>query len=305
MVRESRARTRLPVLMATSDRGLIDVERFDLEPGRPILHGLLGELDAATLAGMDSRDKIPHILRHLDGASLSARAAASIGRGGSDPGDVAATGRRRDHRRHRGRRGGTPNRPGRALRSGRVRIDVGGALDDLDRPRRQPSTRARRSTNSDDRDAHRTRAIPIHAIVVGRHPGAIGRQRATLVHRVGPGLDTDPAGARVHVPGSTSDCAAAQWPSVPQSSTRRSRRPPTGSCGRVEFNERGTTSGRRHAGRRRRRRAGRAVPGADSRARPTGDRERPRRSPPQTPERAAAAASTRKAHGWGCSSTAP
>ena len=31
--------------MATSDRGLVDVERFDLEPHRPILHGLLGDLD--------------------------------------------------------------------------------------------------------------------------------------------------------------------------------------------------------------------------------------------------------------------
>lgn len=32
---------RIPVVMDTSDRGLIDVERFDLEPERPILHGRL------------------------------------------------------------------------------------------------------------------------------------------------------------------------------------------------------------------------------------------------------------------------
>ncbi|HRD52516.1 MAG TPA: ThiF family adenylyltransferase [Flavobacteriales bacterium] len=32
---------RIPVIMDTSDRGLIDVERFDLEPDRPILHGLV------------------------------------------------------------------------------------------------------------------------------------------------------------------------------------------------------------------------------------------------------------------------
>ena len=50
IVRE-RARARgIPVLMATSDRGLVDVERFDLEPQRPILHGLLGDLDTALLA---------------------------------------------------------------------------------------------------------------------------------------------------------------------------------------------------------------------------------------------------------------
>ncbi len=30
-----------PVIMDTNDRGMLDVERFDLEPGRPLLHGLL------------------------------------------------------------------------------------------------------------------------------------------------------------------------------------------------------------------------------------------------------------------------
>ncbi len=36
---EARAR-RLPVVMESSDRGVLDIERFDLEPTRPILHGL-------------------------------------------------------------------------------------------------------------------------------------------------------------------------------------------------------------------------------------------------------------------------
>jgi len=31
--------------METSDRGLLDVERFDKEPSRPPFHGLVGELD--------------------------------------------------------------------------------------------------------------------------------------------------------------------------------------------------------------------------------------------------------------------
>ncbi len=34
----------IPVVMDTSDRGLVDVERFDLEPERPILHGLIDHL---------------------------------------------------------------------------------------------------------------------------------------------------------------------------------------------------------------------------------------------------------------------
>jgi molybdopterin/thiamine biosynthesis adenylyltransferase len=35
----------IPVVMETSDRGLLDVERFDLEPTRPLLHGMLRESD--------------------------------------------------------------------------------------------------------------------------------------------------------------------------------------------------------------------------------------------------------------------
>jgi molybdopterin/thiamine biosynthesis adenylyltransferase len=68
----------IPVLMATSDRGLVDVERFDHEPQRPILHGLLGDLDLALLPGMSSREKVQHVLRHLEADRLSPRGAASL-----------------------------------------------------------------------------------------------------------------------------------------------------------------------------------------------------------------------------------
>jgi hypothetical protein len=51
-----RARARalgVPVLMETSERGTLDVERFDLEPHRPLLHGLLEGLQpVAASAGM-------------------------------------------------------------------------------------------------------------------------------------------------------------------------------------------------------------------------------------------------------------
>ena len=78
MVREAARRRGIPVVMATSDRGLVDVERFDLEPDRPILHGLLGDATSAQLAGLAVRDKIPHMLRHLDANHLSPRLAASF-----------------------------------------------------------------------------------------------------------------------------------------------------------------------------------------------------------------------------------
>jgi molybdopterin/thiamine biosynthesis adenylyltransferase len=78
LLREVARAERRPVLMATSDRGLIDVERFDLEPQRPIFHGLLGDTDLAQLRGLTNREKIPHVLRILDAASLSPRGAASL-----------------------------------------------------------------------------------------------------------------------------------------------------------------------------------------------------------------------------------
>ncbi|MGW0157910.1 Rv1355c family protein [Mycobacterium sp. NPDC003323] len=78
LVREAARERGIPVLMATSDRGLIDVERFDLEPDRPILHGLLGSVDTAGLAGLSSTDKVPYVLGLLDAGSLSARMAASL-----------------------------------------------------------------------------------------------------------------------------------------------------------------------------------------------------------------------------------
>lgn len=78
LIRE-RARARgLPVLMATSDRGLLDVERFDLDRSRPLLHGLLGDIDAATPADLTSEQKVAYGLRLVDPAALSSRMASSL-----------------------------------------------------------------------------------------------------------------------------------------------------------------------------------------------------------------------------------
>lgn len=47
----------IPVIMDTNDKGLLDVERFDLEPDRPILHGRMklfeGMSDAAVIEKLD------------------------------------------------------------------------------------------------------------------------------------------------------------------------------------------------------------------------------------------------------------
>jgi hypothetical protein len=78
LVREAAKRQRVPVIMETSDRGLLDVERFDLDPTLPIFHGLLGDLAATDLAGLSTRDKVPHVLRILEAGELSAVMAASM-----------------------------------------------------------------------------------------------------------------------------------------------------------------------------------------------------------------------------------
>jgi molybdopterin/thiamine biosynthesis adenylyltransferase len=70
-LREEAGRRRVPVLMETSDRGLIDVERFDREPGRPPFHGLAGTVRAEDLKGLAAADKVPFALRILDPSRLS------------------------------------------------------------------------------------------------------------------------------------------------------------------------------------------------------------------------------------------
>ncbi|MBM7415240.1 MULTISPECIES: Rv1355c family protein [Nocardiaceae] len=131
LLREAAKRHRIPVIMETSDRGLLDVERFDLEPDRPIFHGTVGTLSSGALAGLSTRDKAPHVMSILGASEVSARFAASmvevdrtistwpqlgsdVALGGAT---VAAVVRRIVL--------------GHPMPSGRTRIDVDGALDTL------------------------------------------------------------------------------------------------------------------------------------------------------------------------------
>ncbi len=77
-VRERARALGIPVVMETSDRGLIDVERFDLEPSRPVFHGLIGDVRAESLRGLSTRDKVPYVLRILDDEALSPRMRATL-----------------------------------------------------------------------------------------------------------------------------------------------------------------------------------------------------------------------------------
>lgn len=77
-VRERARALRIPVVMETSDRGLLDVERFDLEPERPILHGLLGSVSSERLRGLTTKEKVPYVLRIIDERAISTALAASL-----------------------------------------------------------------------------------------------------------------------------------------------------------------------------------------------------------------------------------
>lgn len=78
LVREVARAHRIPVLMSTSDRGLLDVERFDVEPSRPLLHGLIGDMDAARLRDLQRTDKVPYSVRLVEASQVSSRMAASL-----------------------------------------------------------------------------------------------------------------------------------------------------------------------------------------------------------------------------------
>lgn len=76
-LRERARARRIPVVMGTSDRGLLDVERFDREPERPLFHGMTGALDGDKLDGLTATEKLP-IAFAIVGRTLSKRVAVSF-----------------------------------------------------------------------------------------------------------------------------------------------------------------------------------------------------------------------------------
>lgn len=69
----------IPVVMDTSDRGMIDIERFDLEPGRSIFHGLIDHLDLSKLKNAKTNEeKVPYLLPMVGIDTISSRLKASM-----------------------------------------------------------------------------------------------------------------------------------------------------------------------------------------------------------------------------------
>lgn len=70
---------KIPVLMDTSDRGMIDIERFDLDPSRPIFHGFLSEFgEESLLIDCLEENRKQMLMAILDFEKLSERARFSI-----------------------------------------------------------------------------------------------------------------------------------------------------------------------------------------------------------------------------------
>lgn len=69
---------RIPTIMDTNDRGMIDIERFDLEPDRAILHGLADGLNPDNIKNLTNEEKIPFVLRMIGAESISIRLKASM-----------------------------------------------------------------------------------------------------------------------------------------------------------------------------------------------------------------------------------
>ncbi len=69
---------RIPVLMDTSDKGLIDVERYDIEPNRKLFHGLVEEISPEKIRGLSNREKVPYALEILGIEEVSDRMKLSL-----------------------------------------------------------------------------------------------------------------------------------------------------------------------------------------------------------------------------------
>ncbi|MBB6501899.1 ThiF family adenylyltransferase [Pedobacter cryoconitis] len=76
----------IPVVMDTNDKGMLDVERFDLEPGRPIFHGKVNELEELTTDQLTEKlnqltipEKIGYLAKIIGYENLSEAMMRSVG----------------------------------------------------------------------------------------------------------------------------------------------------------------------------------------------------------------------------------
>lgn len=71
LVREIARKHGIPVVMETNDKCILDVERFDLDPAYPILHGLLKGLSYNDIKKFSPKERMELILQIFDRANFS------------------------------------------------------------------------------------------------------------------------------------------------------------------------------------------------------------------------------------------
>ncbi|MCB0479786.1 MAG: ThiF family adenylyltransferase [Flavobacteriales bacterium] len=68
----------IPVIMDTSDRGLVDIERFDLEPNRPFFHGKIGDFNPPSDWKITDQERQELFLKIIDLEKVSERGKYSL-----------------------------------------------------------------------------------------------------------------------------------------------------------------------------------------------------------------------------------
>jgi len=78
LARVAARNNRTPLIMETNDRGMIDIERYDLDQDYPYLHGLLNEVTYEELKNLTGQQKISYISKIAGALTTSTRAKVSF-----------------------------------------------------------------------------------------------------------------------------------------------------------------------------------------------------------------------------------
>jgi molybdopterin/thiamine biosynthesis adenylyltransferase/nitroreductase len=78
LLRERARALGLPVVMEASDRGILDIERFDLEPDRPLFHGIAPSMDTSRVEELTTEEKVYYVMGICGAHNLSDRMGASL-----------------------------------------------------------------------------------------------------------------------------------------------------------------------------------------------------------------------------------
>lgn len=68
----------IPVVMETNDRGMIDIERYDINPDYPVLHGLLKDVPLENLKNLSQEQSLSLLLKFFSFSNGSARGKATL-----------------------------------------------------------------------------------------------------------------------------------------------------------------------------------------------------------------------------------